>query len=394
MSILSRFYEFGKLELVEVYEFYDKPLLFSSRNAASHLFLFLLIDDDDEKEKWLCVSVSKRRLEHIRSGAIDLHDAFANCEERTALIIDLPTSETAYNLIRVNVSELAEDQLPVHGEFLLLKTDTLARMQDSLQTKARETNREFVRLRLVYPNALRTEAPIKQLGEIFQSLQDLVNSIGQSMTEKNAQRGVIPHDIVANHELAFVTAGSGSFEIELAALQLSGLFGDSDTGRALQEFLNLLIIGDNEQLLQEKLMQLKPRAASKYLLFLRSIKEIAETDVEWASPRPDWGEKTTITKNIAQEAIRIIERSEIQSEEIFTVFGYLIGANLDKRTYEFWAKDDRSHFSGKITGDALDSVRGAALGGSYYATIHKISSLKSITGEPDEKNELTKLSDS
>ena len=71
----------GKLEIVETYVYYDQPLLFSCKSAAGHLYLGVAADKNDEHETWLYVGVSAERLKLIRSGAIDLHDAFAEPED-------------------------------------------------------------------------------------------------------------------------------------------------------------------------------------------------------------------------------------------------------------------------------------------------------------------------
>lgn len=35
--------ELGKLEIIEVYEYYDQPVLFSCKNAADHLYLYTFL---------------------------------------------------------------------------------------------------------------------------------------------------------------------------------------------------------------------------------------------------------------------------------------------------------------------------------------------------------------
>ncbi|MCE2400451.1 hypothetical protein J4G08_06130 [Candidatus Poribacteria bacterium] len=37
--------ELGKLEIVETYEYYDQPVLYSCRNAAGHLYLVVAADE-------------------------------------------------------------------------------------------------------------------------------------------------------------------------------------------------------------------------------------------------------------------------------------------------------------------------------------------------------------
>ena len=71
----------GRLEIVETFAYYDQPVLFSCKNAAGHLYLVVAADENDYYETWLYAGVSKERLNLIRSGAIDLHDAFADPED-------------------------------------------------------------------------------------------------------------------------------------------------------------------------------------------------------------------------------------------------------------------------------------------------------------------------
>ena len=71
----------GRLEIVETYVYYDQPVLFSCKSPAGRLYLAVATDKNEEHETWLYVAVSAKRLNLIRSGAIDLHDAFAEPED-------------------------------------------------------------------------------------------------------------------------------------------------------------------------------------------------------------------------------------------------------------------------------------------------------------------------
>ena len=87
--------ELGKLEIVEVYEYYDQPILYSCKNASEHFYLVVAAAEDDQFLTWLCVAVSRERLNLIRSGTIDLHDAFADSENPYAIQVRVPYEEHA-----------------------------------------------------------------------------------------------------------------------------------------------------------------------------------------------------------------------------------------------------------------------------------------------------------
>ena len=118
--------EFGKLEIIEIYDYYDQPILFACKNAAGHLYLVVAADENDQHETWLYVRVSAERLNLIRSGTIDLYDAFADSESghlfQVRFAYDNPTSPEVQCL---ESNQIPEDMLPTQGECLDLETETL-----------------------------------------------------------------------------------------------------------------------------------------------------------------------------------------------------------------------------------------------------------------------------
>ena len=163
MSVDRRLKQFGKLDIVEVYEFYDKPLLFSCKSATEQIYLAVLVDEDIEAEKWFYAPMSKTRFEHVRSGAIDLHDAFAEAENEIIYEVVIPydlTGGVSFNAVPSNT--LSVNDLPTKGERLDLRTQTLSESSspEVLKSRAEQSRREQIALRLNLQNESRTEAPI------------------------------------------------------------------------------------------------------------------------------------------------------------------------------------------------------------------------------------------
>ena len=114
----------GRLEIVETYVYYDQPILFSCKSAADHLYLAVATDKNDEYETWLYVGVSVERLNLIRSGAIDLHDAFAKPEDGFLLQEIIPyDDQTQPRMESIQPDQISEDMLPTPGESLDLETE-------------------------------------------------------------------------------------------------------------------------------------------------------------------------------------------------------------------------------------------------------------------------------
>ena len=109
----------GKLEIVETYAYYDQPVLFSCKNATGHLYLVVAADENDRHETWLYAGVSEERLNLIRSGAIDLHDAFADPEDGFLVQARVPYDDhTPPQFDPIQADKLSKDMLPIPGERL------------------------------------------------------------------------------------------------------------------------------------------------------------------------------------------------------------------------------------------------------------------------------------
>ena len=136
--------ELGKLEIVEIYEYYDQPVLFSCKSPAGHLYLAVAADENEEHQTWLYVGVSAKRLNRIRSGAIDLHDAFAEPENGFLLQEIIPyDNQIQPRLESIQPNQIPEDMLPVPSECLDLEIETLPILSDAGEI-AKSRNQEIL----------------------------------------------------------------------------------------------------------------------------------------------------------------------------------------------------------------------------------------------------------
>jgi len=84
------FPQIGDMDLVEVYEFHDEPVLFSCRDRTDLLYLAVLSEETASHKTWLLTALSARRFSQLRAGALDLHSAFA-VKESAARFSTLPS---------------------------------------------------------------------------------------------------------------------------------------------------------------------------------------------------------------------------------------------------------------------------------------------------------------
>ena len=125
MSILPQLTNLGKLDIIEIYVYYDRPCLFSCRNLTGHLFLAVWIDETKIEDIWLYVPISEGRFQSIRSGEIDLRDAFLKSEDSFVYKVTIPQKNRLSMVETIQSDRLNEDWLPVAGEYLECETQEL-----------------------------------------------------------------------------------------------------------------------------------------------------------------------------------------------------------------------------------------------------------------------------
>jgi hypothetical protein len=124
MNFLPQNTELGALKMVQVYEYYDKPLLFACQNEFGHLFLGLYDGEEGTQEQWLYLPISAQRHLSIHMGVIDLRSAFLRAEGGYVYWVVVPLGQDATST-RVAVSDLDPEYLPDAGEALNYSAETL-----------------------------------------------------------------------------------------------------------------------------------------------------------------------------------------------------------------------------------------------------------------------------
>ena len=176
--------------------------------------------------------VSEERLKLIRSGAIDLHDAFADPEGGYLFRVIVPYDHQArIETDFVPPDQIPEDMFPVPGERLGLKTDTLPILSNSKEI-ATARKQEILHLTLNFNGVFITEAPAGSLSKILGTLQDVINIIGMNRFELNQ----VTEDVRHKMAISLIGVGAGSFDIRLASTEIVDLLGDSDFGDSIEDF--------------------------------------------------------------------------------------------------------------------------------------------------------------
>lgn len=399
MRLLPQSTHLGKLELIEVYEYYDTPCLFSCRNISGHLFIAILYSQTKKLEKWLYVSMSKRRFENIRAGLIDIRNAFLNSEDGFVYEVIINSDDSPDKVEIIWCENLIDDWLPMPNEFIEVGNELplIWEVKDAPRT-AIQIQRETLNLTFQFPTPNPTEAPVAFLGRILESVQSVFNALGQAIDGTPTPTGMIPRSITEKTQLTVLGTFPGSFGIELATLP-EGIEKDNANYLveiALNEFLELVKMSgnpeDNADILRQKLWTLKSRVASGYRDFLLNLSK-SETNLRfnWGSPNHERGGSVELPLSSIKKALKVISRTEDETVREYEIIGKLIGLNIRTKSYEILTNETNKKYLGRIIDEAIPRVKTATLSEIYVSTIREVKEISPTIPEGKLKYKLVAL---
>jgi hypothetical protein len=333
MSFLPERTILGQLEIMEVYDFYDKPVLFSCKNNSGQIFITVWVDILEDSDIWLYAPVSSSRFNAATKGLIELRNIFIYAEDFFVYQVEIShTNKSNTNVNLIYCDEIKDDYLPDSGT-IIEPNDNCS--HDNINLIANQKRREIVNFVLQFSDKEITEAPVGELGLILYSLQEAIDAIGQINLGKSASH-IIPLEVKQKTQVVMSGVFSGSF-----GMRLEGTVYEEDTlglnesflGQCLKEFIQLINIGANEHELPAKLDILKQKTARKYTEFLKALTRIgiSKLHIDWASP-----EQKVQTGEIELETVRkvldIIGKTKLRVEAEICVNVTLIQINYKNRT--------------------------------------------------------------
>lgn len=125
---------------------------------------------------------------------------------------------------------------------------------------ASKMGREILKLKLSLSDPTTEEIPISNLGKIIDTLQSVINAIGQAKDGTPTMKGAIPQKIIDQTKLSVFGSFVGSFRLKLAASEppsQTELLKEPLVMNTIDEFLELIRDSDNPEKLHKRLLNLK-----------------------------------------------------------------------------------------------------------------------------------------
>lgn len=340
----------GDMYFLRTYLFYEEPQIFSCITKTLEKYFVVAIPAEEDNSAWLAVPISNGRLIKAEKNSIQIRDILTSPE---SLLLKIEEHENIFSATEVDPSLLTDDMLPEPGEFLdFMEAMEISASTDSPTIQATQEMRDIIEISLEKDDTHIAEIPCAALADMLNNVQQLIYAIAY---KEGGLRGSIPKKIKKDCTLCATGMFAASVGIRLKSDEFCDIYMETPLTATLKDFNRLFDVAGNRELLREFLSNHNPRVAVKYRALLRSLLcNKTGIRINNASPNNESFFKHFSTKELSMN-LTLID-SEIQEiVEHVTVCGKLVGANVERCSFEFISTSDEN-FKGTIGQELVSST--------------------------------------
>lgn len=386
MSYLPEGTPLGDLRIIEEIEYYDRPVIFACQNELDHLFLAVLSSSTDDTETWLYAPMSQSRWEHVRSDAIELHDAFVHAEQRDIYrITQRLVDGTVLDVSTQQASTITDRELPLPGEFAELGAEQPEYVASRpISVRVSQTGRFAMDLVFASQRMLRHEVTTAFISRALLTIQGLLADILQAQTGEATERGPLPEQMKQSVELSLAGVYAGSFGVQLLGPEQRTLWSPGEADLALSALAELLDSTSTYDALYAQIRQLKTRVSAKYGALMDLLAhERTSLHMTWRSPSGSGGE-ADVPYAAAESTVTRLRREAEPTTTAIRAIGTLEGVWLSTQRFAIRSSHDPDEvFQGTAADTAMASLESATIRELYRALITKTSIERPLKEDPE-----------
>ena len=341
----------GDLYYHHIYLFYEEPQIFSCITKSMQLYFVVAIpSESDEEATWLLVPISSGKLLKAEKNAIEIRDLLLNPE---SLLLKVEQTQNEFSIISVTPETLTEDLLPESGELLdFVNGMEILPPSETPAVQASQEMRDIIEISLEKDDTHITEISCTALGDTLNNVQQLIYALA---FKDGGLRGAIPKKVKEDCALCATGMFAASVGVRLKSCELCDLYKETPLTKTLQDFNRLFMVAGNKEQLREFLATQNPRVAVRYRALLRSLlSNKTGIKINNASPNNNVFSKHFSTKELSINLDFINSEIEEIVEQI-TVYGRLVGANVERCSFDFITTDNE-RIKGQIASTLISSV--------------------------------------
>lgn len=379
----------GTGSIHNIYEFFDKPILFSV-NSETGYYIFSLISSRSNIDTWIFAPCTYEKLLSIENGQASLFQYFSAFSDKvvSSVIISENTVEHRY----LNKSEVSAEILPSPDYYINLHEPSFAEVEP--RTFAQAIGLTIVNLRATPLDGHKSTIAIKQLGLFLQNFQEALDNIAMNLLGNQNPRGRIPIAISNQTTLEYAAGFNSSVGISLISsdetILVNGTLADSleTLGNLIQSRGNVLPLMYQ---LAERNRQISDRTLLKFKGMMISLNNASSgISLEWSDKSGRSGAYHA-DANEVRVALHEISKHINSTERIITIIGRFSSGDIDTHRFKIVDIETGNHYNG-YSEDSMERLGiQIQLGKNYQALLRETTSLNEVTGQEASSYSLISL---
>ncbi|MCB4782064.1 MAG: hypothetical protein LGB70_04380 [Sulfurovum sp.] len=310
----------------------DIPLLYITKSDNQY-FLHYLIDEDRDLKKlrYLYIPISKMKIRALVTNGITLF----NCIDTDNLhIYDLDLDDNILFIARIDYNKIDLDALPK-------KDSLLPPMSQGIIDKLYgvENNKELVFI-LEGDKVNQHTIPFNDLSTYLVRTQHVVTDAASYYYDENDM------GVPINSELRVVSTNAASFAINSRAI-------DKNTLKAIEEVIpkyTEIFINSDKEIIYEILDTLPTKLSQSLFDYYKFI-----LNNDYESIIKIKTKSVYLNKDYVKIIKANINGADYIREETITKVGYLVGGNINTKSFYFLNKEDNKAIRGHFSKDYIDT---------------------------------------
>jgi hypothetical protein len=376
-----------KINYKDILIYFDGPQLFVGEDQVNTNYLCLLVAQYKEKDKFLCVPISKEKLKSFKLGEIDLKNLYSSPPTEELYLIETESiMNECIEMRKIELQDVPESWFP--GEGFFYEEEKMKIDDEKIKKQAKESNRAIIHLTLNPPEARIANkiSPDHLAGivTIFQSLIKYAYKTGSKLM--SAQKDKYYSDDI--YKLDIASTSPGSFTVHFQNRQPADLFGLSEIERAFFIIDGISEILNDEKELIKKMKEYKGHFAGTYIRFLEGIiKNDMPLSYSWILPGIDKAKTKSIYKKSAKFAYDSLVSTEELSIEELELTGRVIKADDKTGKWTLSSDEDQKEYKGELSKKSKMNLEGIVIKSKIYKFFCE-EKIEEILGTGKEKKKI------
>jgi hypothetical protein len=356
----------GKLEILEVFEFYNIPLLFTCGNKNNDIYIVECLSEDANYCTWLYSHISDETALNLRRGIIDFRTAILSSVNDYFYLIDL-YFDNKFEIKFLRKENINDDMLPFSGEKIDdPKKDIVPYFYDSLKEGKRLERGVFNIVLDVGDNC--HVAPAIVIGDMISGVQRFFDYLARSKSGLYKPSEYIPTTIRNQTRLDVSNVFCGSFGVQFRTFQKVDGPALTLVDLVAKELSEIFSNQSDTNILIEKLVNLDRYTLRSLKSFLEPLLKLnAGMYFDYYSPKENKKISSSINLSGVKNTVDIVKDFEIEEEKVI-VEGIFSGGMSRSNFFEI-VNSSGKLYKGKMSKEAFTIVSTARLNTPCIATI-------------------------